>query len=91
MISLGQVCKCKPRILIVDDNEYNLMPLKFFVKEVKFDTKLIKKVVSGASNSIYRKKSHKSVLKYLPKEASSKKKPEVAEERKSMSDQSGYS
>ena len=71
-MSMTQVCKCKPRILIVDDNEYNLMPLKFYIKEVKFDAKLIKKVTNQANNSI-SKSANKSVSKasHLPEEASS--------------------
>ena len=35
-----------PRILIVDDNEFNLMPLKHFINVLKFDQESIMKIMN---------------------------------------------
>lgn len=46
LISLSKYfCDCRPRILLVDDNEYNMMPLRFFIKELQIDPELLKIVV----------------------------------------------
>lgn len=41
-------CECKQRILIVDDNEYNLMPLRYLIKEVKFNQKIMQKIMENS-------------------------------------------
>ena len=45
-----QNCVCRPRILIVDDNEYNMMPLKYFINDVKFDHDSIRKITMKLLN-----------------------------------------
>lgn len=45
MRSNKQICDCRPRILLVDDNEYNMMPLKYFIKELQIDSELLKIVM----------------------------------------------
>ena len=34
-------CNCKPKILIVDDNEFNMQPLKFFINDFEVDKHVI--------------------------------------------------
>lgn len=42
---LSQKCECKPRILIVDDSEFNLIPLRLLIREFILDENLIEKVI----------------------------------------------
>ena len=48
-------CKCKQRILIVDDNCFNLMPIKLLLKDMKLDFSLIERIKNGTSQSIVSK------------------------------------
>ena len=41
-LSIKNPCQCHPRILIVDDNSFNLLPLKVFLKDMHFDYEKIK-------------------------------------------------
>ena len=38
-------CKCKPRILLVDDNKFNLMPIISMLSTMKFDLELIQRIM----------------------------------------------
>lgn len=40
-----------PRILIVDDNSYNLLPLKYYLKEIKFDPEIINKIAEKSQSN----------------------------------------
>ena len=47
-------CQCKPRVLIVDDNQFNLFPLKHMIKNVQMDFDIV---------SDYKKNLGSSLLK----------------------------
>ena len=34
-------CNCSPKILLVDDNLFNLMPLKMMIKRLKIDFDIV--------------------------------------------------
>ena len=35
------MCNCSPKILLVDDNLFNLMPLKMMIKRLKIDFDIV--------------------------------------------------
>lgn len=48
-----KACDCRPRILIVDDNEFNLLPLRHLIREFSINEDLMKNgfEISRSSNS----------------------------------------
>ena len=50
-------CDCRPRILIVDDNEFNLMPLRLIIRDFFIDQDLLE---NG-----FRVKSQKSSVPHM--------------------------
>ena len=68
-LSIKNTCQCHPRILIVDDNSYNLLPLKFFLKDMHFDYEKIKQIQgiskSNSENSEYILQSQSENSEYM--------------------------
>ena len=53
-------CDCKPRILLVDDNKFNLLPLVTMLKTMTFDINLIQKLKARQGPSSNGKSSYVS-------------------------------
>ena len=53
-------CKCKQKILIVDDNVFNLMPIKLILKEMKVDFAIIEMIKTGTPSNMSRLSIKKS-------------------------------
>jgi hypothetical protein len=44
--SKKKLCDCRPKILLVDDLEYNLLPLRLLLKKMHIDRDILNIVVS---------------------------------------------
>ena len=51
LILLFSIFITQKKILIVDDNVFNLLPIKLLMKDMKIDTTLIEKVINQDSGS----------------------------------------
>lgn len=47
----SKLCSCQQKILIVDDNAFNLMPIKLLLKDMKIDFTLVDQIKKGKVQS----------------------------------------